>query len=153
MLLQDLVAVLGYSLADVVLIGESSVTDLNTRPDFAVTQKNALVGFIELKAPGKGADPRKFKDKHDREQWEKLRSLPNLIYTDGNSFDLWQDGSFQGDIVRLEGSVETSGAALSAPPALLRLFKDFLFGNRFRKRPRCSSQILPRASVGCCGRR
>src|SRR5687767_6663046 len=73
----------------VTAVGESSVSDLKTRPDYAVSVHHALVGFIELKAPGKGADPRKFKDPHDKAQWEKLRSLPNLIYADGNAFSLW----------------------------------------------------------------
>src|SRR3712207_8357356 len=41
--------------------------------------------LFRSKAPGKGADPRRFKDRHDRQQWEKLQSLPNLIYTDGRS--------------------------------------------------------------------
>ncbi len=50
----------------------------NTRPDYAVKVKNALVGFIEVKAPGKGADPRKWKTGHDKEQWDKLKALPNL---------------------------------------------------------------------------
>ena len=105
---------------------KSSVQDLKTRPDFAVTKQNLLVGFIELKAPGKGADPRRFDDPHDKEQWQKLKLLPNLVYTDGNSFSLWQDGELHGEIVRLEGSVESAGAALRAPPGLLRLFDKFL---------------------------
>jgi hypothetical protein len=46
---------------------------------------NALVGFIEVKAPGKGADPRRFNEEHDKKQWSKLKTLPNLIYTDGNA--------------------------------------------------------------------
>jgi len=112
--------------ADVVLIGESSVQELKTRPDFTVTKQNLLVGFIEVKAPGKGADPRRFGDQHDKEQWQKLKLLPNLVYTDGNSFSCWQDGELQGEIVRLEGSVERAGAALRAPASLLRLFTDFL---------------------------
>jgi hypothetical protein len=86
----------------------------------------ALVGFIEVKAPGKGADPRRFKDPHDKDQWERLKSLPNLLYTDGNAFSLWRDGKLEGAVVHLEGNVETSGAALSAPPALPALFMDFL---------------------------
>ena len=45
-----------------VLVGESALSELMTRPDYAVTRKNALVGHIEVKAPGKGADPRKFAD-------------------------------------------------------------------------------------------
>ena len=53
----------------VVPVGESSLAELKTRPDYAITLNNALVGFIEIKAPGKGADPRRFTDPHDREQW------------------------------------------------------------------------------------
>ena len=99
---------------------------MKTRPDFAVAVSKALVGFIEVKAPGKGADPRKFDDPHDKEQWDKLKSLPNLVYTDGNAFSLWRDGKLASDIVRLEGSVDTSGAKLAAPATLLPLFSDFL---------------------------
>ena len=99
---------------------------MKTRPDFAVTVGKALVGFIEVKAPGKGADPRQFSDPHDKEQWDKLKSLPNLIYTDGNSFSLWRDGKSEGAIVHLKGNVETSGAKLDAPATLLPLVVDFL---------------------------
>lgn len=91
-----------------------------------MTVNNALVGFIELKAPGKGANPKAFRDKHDKAQWERLKSLPNLIYTDGNNFSLWHDGSRVGDIVRLEGDVESSGANLAAPESLVALVSAFL---------------------------
>jgi hypothetical protein len=74
-----------------------------------------------LKAPGKGADPRKFKDPHDKDQWEKLRSLPNLIYTDGNAFSLWQNGELAGSVISLIGDVETSGDKLQAPGILGKL--------------------------------
>ncbi|MCX6619499.1 MAG: hypothetical protein NTY38_00160, partial [Acidobacteria bacterium] len=33
----------------VAAVGESSISDLKTRPDYAVSVRNALVGFIELK--------------------------------------------------------------------------------------------------------
>ena len=79
-----------------------------------------------MKTPGEGADPHKFKDEHDRAQWDKLKSLPNLVYTDGNAFSLWRDGRLQDDIIRLEGDVETAGAKLVAPAGLERLFSDFL---------------------------
>lgn len=101
------------------------MSDLKTRPDYAVTVHGALVGFIELKSPGKGADPRKFKDAHDRAQWEKLKSLPNLIYTDGNEFSLWQNGELALTKVRLLGDIESSGSDLQSPPALLPLFEAF----------------------------
>ncbi|MBZ5507894.1 MAG: N-6 DNA methylase [Acidobacteriia bacterium] len=112
--------------AAVTPVGESSVSELKTRPDYAVTVHNALVGFVELKAPGKGADPRKFKDVHDKAQWEKLHSLPNLIYTDGNAFSLWQDGELFDSVITLTGDIESSGSKLQAPPKLLNLFEQFL---------------------------
>ena len=48
----------------VTAVGETSLSDLKTRPDYAITVHGALVGFVEIKAPGKGADPGKFKDPH-----------------------------------------------------------------------------------------
>lgn len=125
-LIQELAGIAGMSPNAVKVVGETTLADLKTRPDFAVTVGNALVGFIEVKAPGKGADPRKFSDPHDREQWDKLKSLPNLIYTDGNSFSLWRDGKAEGTIIRLDGDIESSGAKLSAPSAFLPLISDFL---------------------------
>ena len=109
------------------LIGEKSLAELRTRPDFAVNVQKALVGFIEVKAPGKGVDPRKWKSAtHDREQWEKLKALPNLLYSDGNAFSLWRDGELIGSIVKLDGDIETSGTKLAAPDSLLPLINDFL---------------------------
>ena len=96
-------------LKEVEAVGESSLVDLKTRPDYAITASGALVGFVELKAPGKGADPRRFQDKHDKEQWTRLRSLPNLLYTDGNAFSLWQNGELVGSVLTLIGDVESSG--------------------------------------------
>jgi N-6 DNA Methylase len=123
---KDLAEIGGLPVAIVHLVGETSLSDLKTRPDFAVTVRNALVGFIEVKAPGKGADPRRFTDPHDKDQWEKLKSLPNLIYTDGSAVSLWRDGKLQGSIVRLEGDLDTAEAALAAPPSLPVLVADFL---------------------------
>ncbi|MDP1748800.1 MAG: type ISP restriction/modification enzyme [Reyranella sp.] len=125
-LVADLALVAGLPAGVVGVVGETSLAEDRTRPDYAVTVRNALVGFIEVKAPGKGANPKAFRYKHDKGQWERLKSLPNLIYTDGNSFGLWRDGVRVGDIVRLEGDVESSGEKLSAPPALLTLIGDFL---------------------------
>lgn len=116
----------GHSAGAVTLIGEQSLAELRTRPDFAVQLNKALIGFVEVKAPGKGADPRKFKDKHDKDQWDKLKALPNLIYTDGNALSLWRNGHLIGDVAKFDGDIETSGAKLGAPAALLPLVADFL---------------------------
>jgi hypothetical protein len=74
-LLHDLSEIAGLLAKTVNFIGEMTLAHLKTRPDYAVTVENALVGFIEIKAPGKGADPRKFADPHDKDQWDKLKSL------------------------------------------------------------------------------
>jgi hypothetical protein len=108
------------------LVGEKSLSELRTRPDFAVNVQKALVGFIEVKAPGKGADPRKWKAGHDKEQWDKLKALPNLLYSDGNAFSLWRDGALVGAIIKLDGDIEDSGTKLTAPDGFLPLINDFL---------------------------
>ena len=120
-LVVDLAECCGFPRNAITAVGESSLSEMKTRPDYAITVRKALVGFIEVKAPGKGADPRKFKDRHDKGQWEKLQSLPNLIYTDGNEFSLWRNGEIEGALVRLTGNIETAGASLGAPPSLQAL--------------------------------
>jgi hypothetical protein len=125
-LFRDLADLCGIGHSHVVLVGEASLADLKTRPDYAVQRHNALVGFIEVKAPGKGGDPRKYKEKHDRDQWAKLQSLPNILYTDGNEFSLWRDGELVGKVVKLVGDIATDGAAVTDAPGLLGTIDDFL---------------------------
>lgn len=128
-------------------VGESSIRDLKTRPDYAVTVHNALIGFVELKSPGKGADPRKFKDAHDKAQWEKLRALPNLIYSDGNEFSLWRDGQLSGSILRMIGDIESSGNMFDGPDGILALFQDFL---QWKPLPPRSAKDLAHTSARLC---
>jgi hypothetical protein len=73
--------------------------------------------------------------------------LPNLLYTDGNSFSLWKNGELQGSVVRLDGDVETSGSALKAPPALLTLFSDFLRWDPIQPR---SAKELAKVAARLC---
>jgi hypothetical protein len=79
-----------------------------------------------VKAPGKGADPRRFKSQHDKEQWKKLQALPNLIYTDGQAFSLWRDGELEGEIATVNGDIATAGRKLTADGSLVALFDNFL---------------------------
>lgn len=67
-----------FAIADVVPAGEHHLADDRVRPDYAIYVGDALVGFVEIKAPGKGADPTTFKG-HDREQWTRLACLPNVL--------------------------------------------------------------------------
>ena len=125
-LLQDLSALCGHKAGSVVAVGETALSDLKTRPDYAITVRGALVGFVELKAPGKGGEPRRFKAGHDKAQWQRLQSLPNLMYGDGNEFSLWRNGELAAPVVRLNGDVQTAGAALSGGDKLLALVEVFL---------------------------
>ena len=34
-------------------VGESSISQLKIRPDYAITLRNVLVGYVEIKSPGK----------------------------------------------------------------------------------------------------
>lgn len=109
-------------------IPEVQASELRVRPDLGVLVNGLLTGYVELKAPGKGADPAHFSG-HDREQWHKLRNLPNLMYTDGNTWALYRNGERQGAIVRFAGDVVTEGRAAvddHAVRGLYALFQDFL---------------------------
>src|SRR6267154_854900 len=146
-LIADLAEVCGFRRPDVTAVGESSLSDLKTRPDYAITVRNALTGFVELKSPGKGADPRKFRDRHDKEQWENLKSIPNLIYTDGNQFSLWRNGELEGSVISLIGDIETSGTQLKAPHDLLALFESFI---RWQPIPPRDAKQLATISARLC---
>jgi len=101
-LLLDLAELTGLPRSKVVAVGETRLAEQHIRPDYAVTVPGALAGYVEIKAPGKGADPRRFKGEHDKVQWKRLQSLPNLLYTDGSEFSLWHNGERTGEVVRLD---------------------------------------------------
>ena len=67
-LIVNLAELTGLRSGTVVAVGETSLGDLKTRPDYAISSGNALIGFIEAKAPGKGADPRRFRVQHDKDR-------------------------------------------------------------------------------------
>jgi hypothetical protein len=111
------------------VVTEVQVEGLGGRPDVGVALDGLLVGYIELKAPGKGADPRKFKSSSDKAQWEKFQDLPNLVYTDGNEWALYRSGERVGKLVRLSGDVIEDGAKAVDERDVQEigaLFKEFL---------------------------
>ncbi len=110
------------------VVTESRVTEVGGRPDLGVTVDALLCGHVELKAPGKGADPTRLKGA-DKGQWEKFKDLPNLVYTDGNEWSLWRQGEKVGRTIKLAGDATTEGAAAAderSAGALLDLLWDFL---------------------------
>lgn len=108
---------------------EAHLSEHKVRPDIAIYVNGLICGYVELKAPGQGADPTKLKGVHNKEQWRKLKGLPNLIYTDGQNWALYRDGERTGGIVRLDDDPTTQGkkaASQANAHALLTLLRDFL---------------------------
>lgn len=123
-------------------VGESSLADLRVRPDYAALVDGAITGYIEVKKPGRGADPTRWSaTSHDGKQWSKLRSLPNVLYTDGQCWALYRTGERVGDVVQLHGDIHTAGSALAPQgDGLTRLLIDFLQWKPLA--PRSISQLV-----------
>jgi hypothetical protein len=110
---------------------ETHLSEHKVRPDMAIYVSGLICGYIELKAPGLGADAPKLKGEHNKRQWEKLKGLPNLIYTDGRDWALYRAGERPDGqpIVRLNDDPTEKGKAAATKEdaeGLERLLRDFL---------------------------
>ncbi|WP_433498127.1 type ISP restriction/modification enzyme [Sphaerimonospora sp. CA-214678] len=144
-LFADIADVLGVSL---VMIGETSLASLGVRPDYAVDVAGARVGYVELKAPGRGVPSTWTPNKHEKTQWEKLRLLPNVLYTDGGLWALYRDGELVGQVARLNGDVRTAGGKLTPfDGEFARVISDFLL---WKPNPPRNIRQLVRAVAGLC---
>jgi hypothetical protein len=92
---------------------ETRIPHLGVRPDYAVRVDTNVTGYIEVKRPGKSIDPDTFTG-HDKRQWERLRDLPNLLYTNGTHWRVFQYGVQIGDEVVLQGALKSAGEKLAA---------------------------------------
>lgn len=128
------------------LAGESRLAEERIRPDFAaVVGTNPLpVGFIEVKAPGVGVDTRRYRGRN-KVQWERLSALPNLVYTDGNSWALFRQGELVRE-ARLKGDVRQSDLRDDAGD-LEPLIQDFLLWEPAS--PRNASQLVSTVAGLC----
>lgn len=110
---------------------ETHLSEHKVRPDIAVYIGGLICGYVELKAPGLGADAPKLKGEHNKKQWEKLKGLPNLVYTDGREWALYRGGERPDGqpIVRFHDDPTDKGKAATTKAdaeGLERLFRDFL---------------------------
>ena len=112
----------------VIARSEAQVEGLGGRPDFGLDVDGLLAGFIELKAPGVGAKPGRFNDKRNKAQWQKFKTLPNLVYTDGSEWTLLRAGKEEMH-VRFSGDVTVEGAkafTVEESKGLEHLLQNFL---------------------------
>lgn len=144
-LFEEIAGALGVS---VVMVGEASLADLGVRPDYAVDVAGARVGYVELKAPGRGVPSTWTPNRHEKAQWEKLRLLPNVLYTDGVQWALYRDGELLGQVARLDGDIRKAGAKLTpAGGEFARVLADFLL---WKPEPPRNVRQLVRAIAGLC---
>jgi hypothetical protein len=144
---QFMVGIAGRIGVTVVTHGEALLRHLNTKPDYAIDVDGLLCGHVELKAPGIGVDPQRFTG-HNRLQWQKLSALPNLLYSDGNSWALYRKGERVGKIAHTNLDVRTAGAALSPANAdLERVLVDFLL---FKPQPPNTTEDLAKLVADLC---
>ncbi len=126
---ENFVAMVAHALGqDVVCTGEAMLPARLGRPDFAIHLNQLLAGYVELKAPGVGANTQRFKG-HNREQWKRFSGIPNILYTDGNEWALYRSGELAGKAARLSGDITAEGKrAVISDDALAveRLLRDFL---------------------------
>ncbi|WP_037347527.1 type ISP restriction/modification enzyme [Sciscionella sediminilitoris] len=112
----------------ITMIGEARLPELALRPDYAVDVASARIGYVELKKPGHGVpDTWSSPSAHDKEQWEKFKLLPNVLYTDGEQFARFKFGKLQGEVARLTPGLDHAGEKLRAPNRVFaRVITDFL---------------------------
>lgn len=111
------------------------------RPDYGISVKGVITGYVEVKAPGKSIDPAALTG-HDLRQWRRQRDLPNLLYTNGTDYRLYRDGELYGSPVHLDGDLASASAALTAPAGFETLLTEFL---RWKPAPITSVGALVRA--------
>ena len=90
-------------------------SERRVRPDYGVSVGGAIIGYIEVKAPGHGIDPGAFTG-HNKRQWDRQKDLPNLIYTNGTEWRLYRDSELLVNPVTFTGgTLETAGSNFRLP--------------------------------------
>jgi Type ISP C-terminal specificity domain/N-6 DNA Methylase len=104
-------AVAAQSKKTIVAHGEAPLSELGVRADYAIRVDGAVTGYLEVKKPDLSIDPATFRG-HNKRQWEQLRDLPDLIYTNGTEWRLCRHGELIA-LARFSGDLRTAGEGLS----------------------------------------
>ena len=145
-LLRELADALGLHIS---IFREAAEPSLGIRPDLAVYVDGAPVGVVELKAPNKGVPGAPhWGGKRNREQWEGLKALPNVLYSDGKSWAVYHFGERVGSIATLEGSLDRAGSRLRPKDeTFAALLQGFLYWKPSQPR---DLKTLIKYSAGLC---
>lgn len=108
-----------------VLHDEVRDTDRRVRPDYGVSIGGIMMGYIEVKAPGRQIDPEKLTG-HDLEQWNRQKDLPNLAYTNGTQWRLYRDGELIGQASLTDAPLAEIGERLRSNVSFEALLRTFL---------------------------
>jgi len=145
---ERLLTVLGerLGLERIVCHGEVHLSEFGVRPDIRVDVGGGLVGYIELKAPGRSIDPKTFRDR-EAAQFAKLSLLPNVIYSNGQEWILRQLGRPE-RTARFNLPLAAAGSRLQPmDDAFAALIRDFL---RWAPEPPRDLPGLVHAVSGLC---
>lgn len=123
-LVGDMAKALG--IAGIIPVGETRLANGIGRPDYSVAREKLTCGYVELKAPGKGADASQFSG-HDKKQWARFSNLPNIVYSDGHHFSLYRTGELIHRCSLAQDPRQAGQLAVDADSSeqLLRLLRDF----------------------------
>lgn len=133
---------------DVLAYGEVALRSIRARPDYAVNIGDSRVGYLEIKAHDKGIPPAWQPLPDDERQWEKLKSLPNLIYTNGSQWAHFSYGVSTGPVALLDGDITWAGMNLRpANDEFEKLLRRFLTWTPGAPR---SLQELIKVTAGLC---
>lgn len=101
--------------------------DRAVRPDYAIKVNGVITGYVEAKAPGVSVDTATYTSGHNKTQWERLRDVPNLLYSNGIEWWLYRDGAPHKRAV-LDGlGLDRAGRSLAPDGEIEELLRDFLF--------------------------
>jgi hypothetical protein len=108
-----------------VLHDEVRDEERRVRPDFGVAVDGIMMGYVEVKAPGRSINPGAMTG-HDLQQWERQRDLPNLVYTNGTQWRLYRDGDLIADTELTGEPLTTVAGNLQSSSSFESLMRNFL---------------------------
>lgn len=133
---------------ELVLVGEASLAALGVRPDYAANVSGSGIGYVEVKAPGRGVPTAWAPNAHERRQWEQMRLLPNVLYTDGNLFAVFRSGELAVRVARLNGDLRQAGTRLAPEnDDFIRVITEFLL---WKPDPPLTVTQLVRSAANLC---